>query len=125
MNNISNINKTPFANVTVSKFGTLTANFINQTPISPEFWTPIYGLIPGFFIPSIISWIIGKRQRKYLSSYRKDIERIIDGYKTNQDNEQQYLQNLDQAKEKITEAFEKGKINESQFNMLLEKIKEK
>ena len=122
--NISNINKTPFANVTVSKIGTLTASFVSQPPISPEFWVPLYGLIPGFFIPSLISWAIGKRQRKHLGSYRKDIDNVISKYKENRETHEQCLQNLNRLKEKITEAFENGKINESQFNILINRIKE-
>ena len=57
----SNLN-TPLTTFKVSKYGTLSANFIQSSTVSipPEFWTPLYGLIPGFFIPSIISWLNGR-----------------------------------------------------------------
>jgi hypothetical protein len=41
-------------------------NFIipSQISIPTEFWAPLYGLIPGFFVPSIISYLNGRRQRE-------------------------------------------------------------
>jgi len=51
-------NNNPVIQFPVTRYGKLTASFIQQTPITipPAFWAPLYGIIPGFFIPSIIHW---------------------------------------------------------------------
>jgi YVTN family beta-propeller protein len=113
---------TPTTGVIVSKFGTLTANFVPQAPISPEFWAPLYGLIPGFFIPSIISWFIDKRQRNYFRKYRKKIDEYIDQYKTNQFDYTQFLENLNEIKKEVIEEYEKGRISESHQSILTDRI---
>jgi YVTN family beta-propeller protein len=98
----------------VSKYGTLNINFISPIPVSipPEFWTPFYGLIPGFFVPSIISWLNGRRQRGRLEKYMKKI-----------DNNHDKL-SLEKIKPEIAYAYSKGKINESHLGLLKDKISE-
>jgi YVTN family beta-propeller protein len=96
--------------VAVSKYGILSANFIEPTQVSipPEFWAPLYGLIPGFFIPSIISWLNGKRQRTHLRQYINDIGKLDKGT----------------IEKNITNSYTKGKISESHYKMLKERISE-
>ena len=97
-----------------SQFGTLTANFIrsNQVSIPPEFWAPLYGIIPaiitGIFIPSIISWLNGKRQRTHLRQYIDNIGKL----------------DKDTIEKNITDSYTQGKISESHYQMLKERISE-
>jgi YVTN family beta-propeller protein len=94
----------------VSKYGSFVANFNNpiQLSIPTEFWAPLYALIPGFFIPSIISWLNGRRQRGYLKQSLKKIgeeeKRLIE--------------------KNITDLYITGKINDEHYRMLKDKISE-
>lgn len=94
----------------VSDYGTFTANFNNPALISipTEFWAPLYALIPGFFIPSIISWFNGRRQRGYL---KQCLDKIGKEDKTKIENE-------------ITELYTNGKISDAHHLMLKDKISE-
>jgi YVTN family beta-propeller protein len=109
-NQNSNPNKNPEAVFQLSHYGNLTANFIqpNQVSLPPEFWTPLYGLIPGFFIPSVISWLNGKRQRKYFGECLDKIGKL----------DKKVLER------DITNLYREGKISESHYDMLKEKISE-
>jgi hypothetical protein len=124
--NSENNNNTTKTTFTVSKYGTLTANFINSTPvlIDPNFWTPFYGLIPGLFIPSIISWLNGKRQRRHLSMYRKEIDSIYTRLDEKRITREQCLETLDNIKKRLTQDFEKGRISESHYDKLNDRISE-
>ena len=106
MNNAYNTNNIPSTTFVVSKYGTLTANFITASSIPPEFWAPIYGLIPGFFIPSAISWLNGRRQRKYFKESLGNIGKS----------------NKELVEKQITRLYSEGKINDSQYQILKEKI---
>jgi hypothetical protein len=105
----SNLN-TPTTTFKVSKYGTLSANFIQSSTVSvpPEFWTPLYGLIPGFFIPSIISWLNGRRQRGYLQQYITQIGKF----------------DKNRLEKRITSSYIEGKINDSHYQLLKDKISE-
>jgi len=101
-----NTNDIPSTTFVVSKYGTLAANFINASSIPPEFWAPIYGLIPGFFIPSAISWLNGKRQRKYFRESLGDIGKS----------------DKESLERHITALYSEGKINDSHYQVLKDKI---
>jgi YVTN family beta-propeller protein len=90
----------------VSKYGGLTANFISSVSIPAEFWAPLYALIPGFFIPSVISWLNGKRQRKHLKESLDKIGKVDRGL----------------LEKDITRLYSGGKINDSHYQMLKDKI---
>lgn len=49
--------------VNISNFGRLGTTFIQPTQISipTELCAPLYALIPGFFVPSIITWLNDRR----------------------------------------------------------------
>jgi YVTN family beta-propeller protein len=101
-----NIYNNPFTEFRVSQYGSLNANFITSTSIPAEFWTPLYGLIPGFFIPSIIAWLAGRRQRKYV---RKSLE---------------YIGKMDRStiEKTITTLYTEGKISNSHYQTLKDRI---
>jgi YVTN family beta-propeller protein len=114
-------------NFTLSKYGSLNANFVQpiQVSIPPEFWTPFYALIPGLFIPSIISWLNGRRQRKHLSQYRNKIDNIYDEFKkSTPKNRDDLINSLDKTQIQVTQGLEKGKISESHYRMLKDRISE-
>jgi YVTN family beta-propeller protein len=105
------------------EYGVLTANFISapQFPIPEEYLIPLYGVIPGFFIPSIIRWLNGKRQRGLMGKYRKTVDEI---YNKLYDKREQCLQAFDKIKSQIIFEYEKGRISESHYKMLKERISE-
>lgn len=96
----------------VTRYGKLTASFIQQTPITipPAFWAPLYGIIPGFFIPSIILWLNNRRQRRYLSKHIDIIEL-----------EHPELNNINKEIEKL---YVNGKLSDSHYKLLKDKISE-
>ena len=101
-----NIYNNPFTEFRVSQYGSLNANFITSTSIPAEFWTPLYALIPGFLIPSIIAWLAGRRQRKYV---RKSLE---------------YIGKMDRStiEKTITTLYTEGKISNSHYQTLKDRI---
>jgi YVTN family beta-propeller protein len=104
-----------------SGYGTLYANFVEPVNITvpPEFWAPFYAIIPGFFIPSLITWFNGRRQRGYLSRYRKTID---DTYSRLYDKKDECVESLNNVRIRITEEFERGRLSESYYNLLNSKI---
>jgi len=105
-------NNNPMIQFPVTRYGKLTAIFIQQTPVTipPAFWAPLYALIPGFFIPSIIHWLNGRRQRGYLSKHIDIIEREHP--------------ELDAINKEIGKLYVDGKLNDSHYKLLKEKISE-
>jgi hypothetical protein len=98
----------------VSKFGTLSANFIPAPPFSlpPEFWAAVSAIITSFFIPSILQWFNDKRQRRNLREYMNNINSQLDR-----------INELDIMKE-IEGLYTNGKITYSHYEMLKDKISE-
>jgi hypothetical protein len=109
-----NTNSNSTIEIEISKYGTLSANFILSNPVSipPEFWTPIYGIIPAIivstFIPSLLQHNKGKKESKRYRNYYSD----------------QIGKSDDEKLEKeIIKLYNEGKINESDYQSLKEKIK--
>lgn len=121
-----------------SKYGNLTANFIQTPPpvqISPEALAGLYSIIVtaiiGWFVPGIARWISSKRQGKYLDEYMTDIFEAYDELHNSKDkylqlynSKDKYLQGLETIKRQVAEKFSKGKLSESQYGILNEKITE-
>jgi YVTN family beta-propeller protein len=106
----SSPNNNDLTSLKISEYGTLNANFIEpvQLSIPPEFWTPLYGIIPGFLIPSIVRWFNGYRQRKHLRQFIKDIGKS----------------DKDTLEKTITDSYTRGKISQSHYQLLKDKISE-
>ena len=83
-----------------------------MTPITipPAFWAPLYGIIPGFFIPSIIHWLNHRRQRGYLNKHIDIIEL-----------EHPELASINKEIEKL---YVNGKLSDSHYKLLKDKISE-
>jgi YVTN family beta-propeller protein len=107
---ISNSNNNPVVQFPVTRYGYITGIFIQQTPITipPQFWTPLYGVIPGFFIPSIIGWLNNRRQRRYVSKHIDIIE-----------HEHPELNKINKMIEKL---YVQGKVNYYYYKYLMGKI---
>lgn len=99
----------PEANLNLTKFGTFTANFKElPAPFPSEYWIPLYGLIPGFFIPSIIKWLSGKRQRRNLREYLDKIGKV----------------DRHTIEKEVIKLYSNGKISDYHYQMLKDKISE-
>jgi YVTN family beta-propeller protein len=107
-----NSNNNPVIQFPVTGYGKLTANFIQQTPVTipPAFWVPLYALVPGFFVPSIIHWLNTRRQRGYLSKHIDIIEREHP--------------ELDTINKEIGKLYVNGKLSDSHYKLLKDKISE-
>jgi DNA-binding beta-propeller fold protein YncE len=101
-------NDIPSTTFVISRYGKLTANFVRSSSVPAEFWTPIYGLIPGFFIPSTMSWLNGKRQRRYFKESLSNVGKS----------------DRESAERQVTGLYSEGKINDSQYRILKDKISE-
>ena len=125
--NDSNINKNSVVNVTVSKFGTLTANFVAQTPlIPPEFLSTIFSfavttVLGSWLIPPFIRWIKSKTDVRKLNSYHKKISLKHNDGKI----EEKDIIYLDNLKNSISDTYANGKLNKEQYDKLLDEISDK
>ncbi len=66
----------PEATLSITKFGTFTANFRElPPPIPPEFWLQLLGFVGsaiiGWSIPSIVAWVRSRRETGKLNYYHK------------------------------------------------------
>lgn len=106
-----------------TRYGELGANFVvaSQINIPSEFWAPLYALIPGFFVPSIIKYLNGRRQRGYLKRYREMIET---SYNKLRENKHADIDSLYDIRLKVRRIHEEGKINESHLEILNKTISE-
>jgi YVTN family beta-propeller protein len=100
-----------FLKINTSKSGSVNANFVNATPIPPELWTPLYGIIPAIlvsvFIPLLLQRNKNKRQsEKYRTYYTNKIGKL----------------DKDELYEVVTQLYNEGKINELDYKSLKEKI---
>ena len=102
-------------------YGELEAKFVIpfQVNIPSEFWAPLYALIPGFFIPSIIKYLNDRRQRRYLRQYRQMIENT---YKKLHEKRHDCIRALDDIQLNVRRIYEQGKINEAHQEILSKTI---
>jgi len=107
-----NSNDSPIIQFPVTRYGSLTAIFTQQTPVTipAAFWAPLYALIPGFFVPSIIRWLNDRRQRGHLNKHIDIIER-----------EHPELETINKEIEKL---YVDGKLSDSHYKLLKDKISE-
>jgi|SoiMetStandDraft_2_1073263.scaffolds.fasta_scaffold40354_2 hypothetical protein len=102
----------PAASLTVNRFGKFTAYFSLAPPPVPEgIWIALFSILLGTFMPSIIRWINGWRQRRRFYKY------------TDKELPSEFKEKDRQGiEEEIAELYAKGKINDSQYKMLKDKI---
>ncbi len=110
----------PEANLTITKFGSFTANFKElPPPVPPEFWLQSYVLvgtvIAGLSIPSIVSWIKSKMDARKLNYYHKKIASL---YGDDDKLDENDIEPLNQLRSSILDAYSKGKINEKHYESL-------
>ena len=113
----------PSSILTVSSPGNYTVNFEkNPTPIPPEYWIPLYGIlistIVGWSIPSVISWIRSKAEGRKLNCYHKRIRSLY----RNGAIDYRSINSVDALNTKIIDIYSMGKINESHYNSLKSEI---
>jgi hypothetical protein len=113
----------PEAELTVTKFGTFTANFRElPPPIPPQYWATLFAVVASAFVgswltPSFIGWRKAKKQGNRLDHYHKKIEDLYkDGLDIND------IGGLDNLRDKVTDDYARSKINKEQFDKLLDDI---
>ena len=118
--NIKNDPSKKFVIFTVSKSGTLNANFVTSAPIPTEFWTPFYAIIPAIigsiFIPGIIRRNKEEKQSKRLKEFYDT--RIDDILKFRNPKER------DDLEKEITDSYKEGSIKDSDYKDLKGKLKD-
>jgi YVTN family beta-propeller protein len=102
---------------TVSKYGALSANFINPVQITIP-WELLAGIIlgpiVGWSIPSIIGWIKSKRDVGKLNYYHKQIARLDEDGRLDEKD----IEALDLLRNRVTNAYSEGKLNEKHYETL-------
>jgi uncharacterized membrane protein len=113
----------PEAELTVTKFGTFTANFRElPPPIPPQYWATLFAVVASAFVgswltPSFIGWRKAKKQGNRLDHYHKKIEDLYkDGLDMND------IRGLDELSDSIKDEYTRGKITKEQFDRLIEDI---
>jgi hypothetical protein len=81
----------------------------------------LYALIPGFFVPSIIRYLNGRKQRRNLRQYREMIENTYDKL---HEKKHDCIQALYDIQLNIRRAYEEGKISEAHQEILDKTISE-
>lgn len=113
-NGNDNYAKTTF---TVSKYGALSANFINPVQITIP-WELLAGIIlgpiVGWSIPSIVGWINSKRDVGRLNYYHKQIASLYNDGKLDKND----IKVLDNLRSHAANEYSKGKINEKNYESL-------
>jgi YVTN family beta-propeller protein len=119
--NPSDTNDKDLIKFPVSHYGKITANFINpvQFSIPLEIYAAIFGAIVSFLIPSLIGWLNGLRQRKYLRLYITRIDNLRDG---SHQTKGEYLVRLADLKREITQTYARGRLSDSHYSVLDDKI---
>ena len=85
--------------------GNFVANFRDApSPVPEGIWIALFSILLGTFMPSIIRWINGWKQRRRFSEYNKELP-------TKFENKSRYG-NKEVIDDEITELYVKGKINE-------------
>jgi YVTN family beta-propeller protein len=98
----------------ITHYGNFVANFREApSPIPEGVWITLLGIMLGTFMPSIIRWLNGWKQRRRFYQY---MEELPSKYNNNRD-----IKIIDKE---ITELYAKGKINESQQKILKDKVSE-
>ena len=117
--NSSSADKPQVDTLTVTKFGTFTANFKEvPPPLPPEFWAQMYAVIgtvvTALFIPSIVGWFKSKRDAKRLNYYHKQIASLYGDGKLDEND----IEALDRLRSRILDAYSEGKLNEKHYESI-------
>jgi len=116
----------PASSLTVNRFGNFTSHFRALPPAIPsEYLIPVYGIIistvVGFSIPSIITWLISKKQTARLNLYHQEMTDLASLYDDGKLDEND-IDHLDRINKNIINAYSQGKINNEQHSNLKNEI---
>jgi YVTN family beta-propeller protein len=111
----------PNANVlstfNIDSSGHFVANFREAPPPVPDgIWIALFSILLGTFMPSLIRWINGWKQRRRFYKYKEELP-------SKYGNKSDYKKR-EAIDDEVTELYAKGKINETQQKMLKDKIAE-
>jgi YVTN family beta-propeller protein len=116
----------PASSLTGNRFGNFTSHFRALPPAIPsEYLIPVYGIIistvVGFSIPSIITWLISKKQTARLNLYHQEMTDLASLYDDGKLDEND-IDHLDRINKNIINAYSQGKINNEQHSNLKNEI---
>src|SRR5215217_2056 len=102
--------------LTVTKFGSFTANFETLPPAIPsEYFIPLYGVIVssivGWSIPSIVGWVKTKKMIRTTNTYHKRISSFYEDNKLDYND----IAPLNKIKTDMSDAYAKGKISDAHY----------
>jgi YVTN family beta-propeller protein len=110
--------------LTVTKFGSFTANFEElPPPVPPEYWATIFGvvvssIVGSWFIPGIITWAKSKSHIRRLYDYHKRIDSLYSDGKLDVDD----INSLDELNRNIGDSYARGKITDQHYTNLKNEI---
>jgi YVTN family beta-propeller protein len=112
------------ATLTVTKFGSFTANFEKLPPaIPPEYLATLFtvivtALVGSWLTPTIIGWRKAKKQGRKLDYYHQEVRNLYSDGKLDKND----ISKLDILKNDIAHAYSRGKINNEQYGELMKDI---
>jgi YVTN family beta-propeller protein len=114
----------PEAALSVTKFGTFTANFKElPAPIPPQYLATLFAVVASAFIgswltPTFIGWRRAKKQGNKLDYYHVRVKSLYEDGKLDKKD----INDLDKIRDNITDEYTRGKINKEQFDILVNDI---
>jgi YVTN family beta-propeller protein len=111
------------------RYGNLTANFLvpPELTLPPGYWNQLNWALATFMIPAVASWWLpaivrwfnGIKQRRYLSNCMKAINKIRESQNQNME---EYQNQFEKMRWKIADLLTEGRISESQYQILNDNI---
>jgi YVTN family beta-propeller protein len=109
------------ATISITKFGTFTANFKGLPPaIPPEYLATLFAVVISAFVgswlaPTFIEWRKTKKHGNRLDYYHERIKDLSKDGKLDKND----LDSLDKLRDNITDEYARDKINREQFDKLV------
>ena len=114
----------PEATISITKFGSFTANIKElPPPLPPEYWAILFGFVittvlGTWLIPSIIRWFKSRSDIKNLNKYHKRITLIYDDGKLDEKD----IVSLNHLSGSISDDYSRGKINKEHYESLRNEV---
>ena len=114
----------PEATISITKFGSFTANFKElPPPLPPEYWATLFGfvvtaILGTWLIPAIVRGIKSRSDIKNLNKYHERITWIYNDGKLDEND----LGSLDHLRGSVSDDYARGKINKEHYENLEKEI---
>ena len=114
----------PEATISITKFGSFTANFNElPPPLPPEYWATLFGfvvttILGTLLIPAIVRWFKSRSDIKNLNKYHKIIAKIYADEKQDEND----IASLNHLSGCVSDDYSRGKINKEHYESLKNEV---